>query len=43
MEKMNFIVFFVNNCLVIKFYWYFFMFFLEDVMYKSIVTEYIKL
>lgn len=43
MEKMNPTALLVNNCSATKFYWYLFMFPLEDVMHKSIATEHIKL
>lgn len=43
MEKRNPTAFLFNNCSATKFYWYLFMFPLEDVMHKSIATEHIKL
>lgn len=42
-KKMNPTAFLFNNCSATKFYWYPFMFPLEDVMHKSIATEHIKL
>lgn len=43
MEKRNPTALLFNNCSATKFYWYLFMFPLEDVMHKSIATEHIKL
>lgn len=42
-KRMNPTAFLFNNCSATKFYWYPFMFPLEDVMHKSIATEHIKL